>query len=352
MVPRCQKQELQRRRNKDKKEKSDTYGVALFHDTDSFIYCPATSLYGTLVYMKIATYNVRNLYDPGTFIDSTKTDAVTEAFFRERVQYFTTLFRQLDLDVICLQEIGGEQAVKEISEALGYTYVLAKPNSRGIRVGVLFKKALENNITATSTAFPLLTLPSVQVAGDTAQLPPIHGRRDVLVIDIEGVLERPLRVVTFHLKSLIPEYLEGDNTENDPIAFTEAKFRAVLYKMLELRALRTLANTSIQEGKEVIFLGDFNEHNNSSGLDILKSGLTEDLRLSDVLVGYAEDKTTHIHRGNRLTFDTLIVSPWIRENTARVSVENKTLKDYSGLPQGAIEHEVESDHALVFIDIV
>jgi endonuclease/exonuclease/phosphatase family metal-dependent hydrolase len=121
--------------------------------------------------------------------------------------------------------------------------------------------------------------------------------------------------------------------------------------MMELRALRTYADTALNEGKELILLGDFNENNNSSGLEILKSSAMDDRRLSDVLSGFNGDKTSHMHRGNKITFDTLIVSPLIKEAITQVHVENKDLKDYSGLPWGAIEHEIPSDHALVWIEI-
>jgi exonuclease III len=302
--------------------------------------------------MKIGTYNVRNLYDAGTFVDSTRMEAVSEHFFTTRVEYFIAQFKQLDLDIICLQEIGGEHGVQQIAEALSYDYALAKPNSRGIRVGVLYKKTIRASITCASTPLGVLEVPSIQVSGDARGIAPISGRRDMLVIDIVGLFEKPLRVVTFHLKSLLPEYLEGDDKEQDRQAFIDAKFRAVFYKMMELRALRAYANKSLEEGKEVIFLGDFNEHHNSSGLDILKSGINEEFRLRDVLVTYSGDKTTHMHRGNRITFDTLIVSPWVYDHVTHVSVENNSLRDYSDLPYGEIEHEIESDHALVWVEVI
>ena len=160
-----------------------------------------------------------------------------------------------------------------------------------------------------------------------------------------------LRIVTFHLKSLLPEYLDGDDMENDRKVHVEAKFRCILYKMLELRGLRALADTSIDEGRDVIFLGDFNDNNNSSGLDILKSSNKEECMLYDVLVGYKGDKTTHHHRGNKLTFDTMLVSEGVKEIIQGVHVENTTLKDYSILGPGEIEHEIESDHALVWVTL-
>jgi endonuclease/exonuclease/phosphatase family metal-dependent hydrolase len=61
--------------------------------------------------MKIATYNVRNLYDPGTFIDEKEENPVEETFFNQRVEHFTRIFRELDLDIICLQEVGGEKGI-------------------------------------------------------------------------------------------------------------------------------------------------------------------------------------------------------------------------------------------------
>jgi exonuclease III len=83
--------------------------------------------------MKIATFNMRNFYDAGTFVDSESEEAVTEDFFNERVTYFTEFFRPLDLDVICLQEVGGEHGVTRIGDGLGYNYFFARPNKRGIR---------------------------------------------------------------------------------------------------------------------------------------------------------------------------------------------------------------------------
>ncbi len=301
--------------------------------------------------MKIATYNVRNLFDPGTYIDDQKSEPVQEGFFNERIAYFTKQLGALDLDIICLQEIGGERGVKMLGDTLGYDYFFAKPNSRGIRMAVLYKKALSPYIVAQSVSFGELALPAIITKGDTDVLPKLAQRRDVLVVDLAIPDFPPTRIVTFHLKSLIPSFLEGDDMEGDVEAYTDAKFRSVLYKMMELRALRIYANTSLQEGKEVVFLGDFNEHSNSSGIDILKSSLSDALRLTDCMVTYGGDKTTHIHRGNKLTFDTILVSSKLHERIKSVSVDNKTLRDYSLLPWGEVEHEIESDHALVYVEL-
>ena len=304
----------------------------------------------TLKLMKIATYNVRNLFDPGTFLDERAIDPVDEGFFNQRITYLTQTFKDLDLDIVCLQEIGGEQGLTRIGNELGYEYFFAKPNKRGIRMAVLYKKSLQGLLTCESVSLGDLKLPTVTVRGDTEALTPISNRRDVLVIDV-AYQGKKIRLVTFHLKSLFPEYLEGDDMENDRQAHTDGKFRCILYKMLELRGLRALADKSLDEGRDVIFLGDFNDNNNSSGIDILKSSNKEEYMLSDVLVGYEGERTTHFHSGNKLSFDTILVSSKIKEMITSLGVENKTLKDYSLLGPGEIEHELESDHALVWITI-
>jgi endonuclease/exonuclease/phosphatase family metal-dependent hydrolase len=300
--------------------------------------------------MKIATYNVRNLYDTGTFIDEKAENRVQEDLFNKRIEHFSTIFKSKDLDIICLQEVGGEEGIKKIAENTGCDYFSAKPNKRGIRTSVLYKKTFSGKIKTESVSLGDLYVPSILTRGDTATLPPISQRRDILVIDMV-YQDKPLRIVSFHLKSLIPTYLDGDDEEHDMEAHSDAKFRSVFYKMMELRALRSFATQSIQEGNEVIFLGDFNENNNSSGIDILKSSQEDVYRLYDVLVGYTGSKTTHIHRGNDLTFDTMLVSEWVKNKITHVEVDNKDLKDYSALAPGEVEHVVEADHAMVMVNL-
>lgn len=299
--------------------------------------------------MKIATYNVRNLYDAETFIDEKATEPVKEEFFNKRISFFTEILRPLDLDIVCLQEIGGEKGVSLIGDALGYNYFFAKPNSRGIRMAVLYKKEMASHVACQSVSFGELPIPSIQEIGDTQMFKPISQRRDVLVVDLEDFHGKKLRIVTFHLKSNLPMYL-GEYTEDvDAKTYTEAKFRCVFYKMMELSGLRAYTDKSLDEGREIILLGDFNENNNSSGLDILRGSNKEEKTLSDVLSDYKGDTTTHIHRGNRLTFDTMLVSQGLKPLIKEVAILNKDLEDCSMLPLNA--DVVGTDHAMVIVTL-
>ena len=301
--------------------------------------------------MKIATYNVRNLYDPGTKIDDRSEEVVQEQFFLTRIAYLKEFFTQLDLDIICLQEIGGELGIKMVSEALGYRYFCAKPNKRGIRMAVMYKEALEGAITCESVSFGELAVPALEEKGDTSDLKPIKQRRDILEMTLNHN-GKTISINTFHLKSNLPQYLEGDDMEQDTDAYVDAKFRCLFYKTMELCALRRHADKRLKEGKEVMLLGDYNETNIASIIDIVTGAQNrENPDFFDLLIGYQGDTTTHIHRGKRLMFDTIIASAGLKGAVKSVKVENATLKDYSMLPPGAVEYEVERDHALVWVEI-
>lgn len=297
--------------------------------------------------MKIATYNVHNLFDPGTCVDDSA-EPISQAFFEKRIAYFIDFFKKLDLDIICLQEIGGEEALKRITSVLPYTYFCAKPNKRGIRMAVLYKNTLKESIFCESVSFGALPIPSIEVQGDTSMLKPIEQRRDILELTLT-LKDTSISINTFHLKSNLPQYLEGDDMEHDSDAYVDAKVRCVFYKIMELRALRKHATKRQKEGKEVVLLGDYNENNIASTIDILKGSQEEDLRLTDVLAGYEGDKTTHMHRGQKLTFDTMLISQGLVNKITQVRVENDTLEDCSQLPLEA--EVVESDHALVWAEI-
>ncbi len=298
--------------------------------------------------MKIATYNLHNLYDAGTSVDDSGAEPITERFFNERIAHFSEKFRMLDLDIICLQEVGGEKGVTILSDSLGYDYFLARPNKRGIRMAVMYKKALSSRVTCESVNLGDLYIPSIQERGDTSALKPVVQRRDILEITLT-TQEKTISINTFHLKSNLPQYLDGDDMEHDAQAYTDAKFRCVFYKTMELRAIRDHATRRIKEGKEVILLGDYNENNTASTMDILKGSQDDTLRLEDVLKSYAGDAVTHYHRGGKLTFDTILISQGLVEKVSSVHVENRDLTDCSQLPLEA--EVVGSDHALVWVDI-
>jgi endonuclease/exonuclease/phosphatase family metal-dependent hydrolase len=301
--------------------------------------------------MKIATYNVRNLYDPGTLIDPDAIETVNETFFNQRINYFIEKFKKLNLDIICLQEIGGEKGVSVIGDTLGYDYFFAKPNSRGIRMAVLYKKEFSGKVKCQSVSFGEIPVPNIEVKGDTENIKPITQSRDVLVCDFI-YNEKPVRIVTFHLKSLLPMFLEGESFESDSSVYTNARFRSIFFKSMELKAIRVFTEKSLDEGKEIILLGDFNEDRNGSTLSILKDSNDEGKILYEALTTYEGDKTTHVYRGNKLTFDTIIVSPKLKDEIVSVAVLNEDLKqDYSVLPFGEIEHIVEPDHAMVWMEL-
>ncbi len=298
--------------------------------------------------MKIATWNLRNFYDAGTFVDKEAEEAISEEIFDKRVAYFTKVFKEQDIDIICLQEVGGEVGIRKISEDLGYNSFIAKPDKRGIRMAVMYKKSLSQKVICESVSLGDLYMPSIHEKGDSSSLAPIKQRREILVVNIDSYHGKKLRLVTFHLKSFLPLFLEGESYESGREIYVDAKFRCIFYKLMEMRALRGYADKTLDEQSEVIFLGDFNEHYMSSGFDILKTSNDEKRVLHDVLIGYKGNPMTHIHDNIPLTFDTLVVSEEMLNLVEKAEVLNQGLKCYSNIPLD--EATVESDHAMVVVE--
>jgi exonuclease III len=157
---------------------------------------------------------------------------------------------------------------------------------------------------------------------------------------------KKLSLYGLHLKSGIPLFLP-DNNGGDEVGQSQAKARALLQKTGEILALRSFATEEIKSGKEVCFLGDFNESTSSLLFGILKESKDEKFYLSDVMSGKSFDKTTHIHKGDRQILDTLLVSPLLRTQIKEVEVRNEGLLDMSELPLDNME--IGSDHAPVVV---
>ena len=81
------------------------------------------------------TWNVENLFRPDV--------AATQV--EQQLSLLASVVNQQDPDVVALQEVGGEEPLYDLQEALGQGYshraISAFPDTRGIRVAFLSKHA-------------------------------------------------------------------------------------------------------------------------------------------------------------------------------------------------------------------
>ncbi len=291
--------------------------------------------------MKVATWNVKNLFDPGTYEDSSGRLVISEKYTEERIQYFVTSIKAIDPDIIFMQEVQGEKTIAKMGESLGLLTFCARPDHRGIRNAVLYKESLKAE--AVSLTLPSAPLPKLLQEKKEGVMLSLRRPLAALSLMYQG---KKLSLYGLHLKSGLPLFLP-DEKKDDLNVQSQAKGRALLQKMGEILALRTFATEEIKNGKEVCFLGDFNESTSSLLFGILKESGDSKFDLTDVMSGKSFDKTTHIHKGDRQTIDTLLVSPLLRTQIRGVEVRNEGLLDMSELPLDNME--VGSDHAPVVV---
>ncbi len=291
--------------------------------------------------MKVATWNVKNLFDPGVYEDISGRLVISEKLTEDRISYFVNKVKEMELDSIFMQEVQGEKTLAKIGEALGLLSFCAAPDHRGIRNAVLYKESLKAE--AASLVLPSVQLP--KLSHEEKEGTPLALRRPLAALSLmcQG---KKLSLCGLHLKSGLPLFLP-DEKKDDVSAQSQAKGRALLQKMGEILALRAFATEEIKSGKEVCFLGDFNESTSSLLFGILKESGDARFDLTDVMSGKTFDKTTHIHKGERQTLDTLLVSPLLRTHIKEVGIHNEGLTDMSDLPLDNME--IGSDHAPVVV---
>ncbi len=295
--------------------------------------------------MKIATWNVKNFFDAGVYDDYNGKIFVSEVFTQERIGYFAEVIAKVDPDILFLQEVQAEKALTELAKRLDYHFFQAKKDHRGIANTVLYKKSTEN-ITVRTVSLPPVTLPALVEGGVTTS--PLVLRRELVGVTFpyQG---KKVSCFGVHLKSALPLFLEGERHDN-PQHLKDALARAVMHKMGEMIAIRTLCDGLIAGNEEVIIAGDFNESTSSLLFSLLKRSPREVSVMTDVLACTSLDVTTHLYKKQKLTFDTILMSVWLAGQVVSVEVLNKNLEDMSDLPLD--NDKAASDHALVLVEIV
>ncbi len=159
--------------------------------------------------IRVLTWNVQNLFLPGT--DPAAPD--TDAAFDEKVASLAAVIDGIAPDVACLQEIGPGEVLAPLQAALTRPLphrAIGQPDERGIRVAMLSSRPLED--VADIAAFPAGIRP-VQVRDEVFDDPATTADEATLdrmgrpalqaTVDADGTR---LTVVTTHFKSKLISY--------------------------------------------------------------------------------------------------------------------------------------------------
>jgi endonuclease/exonuclease/phosphatase family metal-dependent hydrolase len=321
-------------------------------------------------HVTVSTFNLLNLALPGERFYENQ-DPYTAEEYAAKLQWTGHQLDVMRADVVMFQEVFHLQALKEAVAASSWmrNATVAAPHTDTLVDGRLLPRL------ALASRLPVRELNSfVELdAADHVPLPggAVHARfsRPLLeaVVDVQG---QPLRLMTVHLKSKRPEWLEGDD-ENNPHQLARAQLRSLMMRGGDALGVRQKIIERLWRTRDpLVILGDFNDVGNAQTTQLIAATSYKrreinqrDAMLFDAFdlqrarsiphVGAQRRDTafTHTHEGVPETIDHILVS----EEFAEFSKNNRGFVqqvDYFNdhLPlrrRGEREARIYSDHAQV-----
>lgn len=305
--------------------------------------------------MKVATYNLRNLFDPGTHKVYGEQVDYSEEFVQRRVAEAVSVLTKLSADIVIVNELGSADLLDTIAGQLpgGYESFSAKPEPRGIRNGVLYKSGdvkCESILLSPS-------LPSFRIAEPEIFSPQLFSKRELVHLTTKYA-GSPLHVFGLHFKSsLITPKVDTAGQHMSPTTQVEAGddlVRSIMRRLGEARALRALLDGIFNRDHQaqVIIAGDFNDVEKSVVLRMVQ-GESESLfgRLFNLgeRIPIAQRYTVQSEDGRRRLIDHILVSNSILGSVVGEKIYNENLytEEEKLNPTGF----VQSDHAPILVEL-
>lgn len=284
---------------------------------------PAPPSWATLV---VASCNLLNLSLPGrlTYANQPPLD---EADYRRKLGWLGAMFARLNADIVGVQEVWDEAALKDAvaQSGLRYTQVVAPGAEAGAlgtpRVGLFTRLAVEG-VESISDFAPEDHVPLPEMGTVTRfERPLLHAR-------LRLKHGQPLHVGVAHLKSKRPKFLENEagqviDDTDDPLRAARAALRSLIVRAAEAAALRRWVIGLTHRTREpLLLLGDLNDGPQSvtSQLIAATSAAAYDREARDVALYHAWDVATepalrrdkaysHVHQG----WPDLLDQVWVSE---------------------------------------
>lgn len=274
---------------------------------------------------KAMTWNIENLFRPGAGANQAEMQ-----IYRRKLTLLANVISQQDPDVIALQEVGGEEPLQNLQQALGNNYpsraISLFPDRRGIRVAFLSKHAFEEQEDIVDfPPGPALDIHGLNANGESIALTRM-GRGAVRIrVTKDGLT---VDLITAHLKSKLltfPRPGGSSFTPRNEEERAQVAGIALMRRTAESVTLRIRINNFLggNNRNPLLLLGDFNDVpeaqtslilNGPTGSEIGTQGFNrpdqgDDVRLFNLAPVIAQDRRySRIHRGRRELLDQIFGS--------------------------------------------
>lgn len=271
--------------------------------------------------LRFASFNVCNLALPGMKYYDDQIPYSSEEY-GAKINWIAQQLDRLDADVIGLQEIFSQAALKDVlaktqhyrdAQLIGFD---PDPLADHLTPSV----ALISRLPVTSGAAIFTELPN----NLSITLPGVHHpvnrfTRPVLHATIEITPDLLIHVFVCHLKSKLPDY-RNDSNDDHPDQTGIAMLRSLIRRGTDALGLRTLlANVNKEKRLPIIVMGDFNDVASAiptqmvmglgkyplNGID---DRLFDGYRIQSRRDALRDVGYTHVHDGSYETIDHILVS--------------------------------------------
>lgn len=303
--------------------------------------------------MKILSWNIYNFFDAEYFLKNGFFDNIdsSKRYVTDRLNFYSENIKKQDPDIVYLIEAGSEEMVKQLAVKVfgeGAFVFNTKADRRGIFNSCIARSVVNcEEVMVDKLEIPLF------VSGEP-------GISDRFLVQKRVHIKTNLgntNIYCVHLKAQLPSALKdedgGDVEPKNSIDVARGHFLGELTGMAEAYALKKILTKDIDQGHDVIMVGDFNTDTFSRRMSILrgKSRLAEYYdELSDVFPADDVSFYSYIFEKKHQRLDHILVS----KNIIGRIRDKKMLSEYVNVPNKNVWHDVNilgSDHAPVFLDI-
>jgi len=302
--------------------------------------------------LTLATYNVKNLFEP-------RSDGEI-AIVDEKIMAIAQTVTASGADVVGLQEIGSALLARRLSALLApigfHAAVVGTADDRGIRCALLSRLPIRFARIHTSDS---LDFPRFQVDDPRPFGARIPLRRGIVHVGIDVPPFGLISVLVVHFKSPLPAPLRDASGARLPIVTahdrSEAFVRSWVWRAAEALFVRKLVDAALANEKapdgsaSVAVVGDLNDGPESPIVHALRSDGPG--ALFDCTSAAASDlRYSIIHGGRRTQVDHILTTQPLATRVTRAAFDNARLRDHGPFESGADEPvTVDSDHALVAV---
>lgn len=296
----------------------------------------------------LATFNVKDLFDAA--------DSVSRAHLGAKLDWLAAKVRELDADVLALQEVGSVDVLRELCSRLpdGGRYgapLHGTADARGIRCAILTRLPVLASKVHTSNQ---LEFPSFYVGDPSPFGARLPLRRGVLHAELDGGELGVVHALVMHFKSNRPVPLRTPS--GAPVIptsgreRTEGELRSLAWRSAEALFVRGIVDDLLKDNLErnVVVMGDLNDAPQSTVVRIVCGDGPTALRPAAEQIP-PDERFSHLHRGVRCQIDHLLLSSslWARLRSARFL--NVGLRDHSAIPLD--QPTADSDHAPLVVTL-